>query len=665
MSILNYEMNLAEWISEEEACELMQITRKVLRRKCHKKELIYTTFKIKNKNRYNINIKSIPAIYFERLIISKADTNSDYSNAPDWAKSQANKYSSILHESKNLSGHELFNFVENWNINNPDSSTSYSSIIKMRKRYLRYGVSGLLAKYGKPTNNYIDPIYYNYFKSLYLSENRPSAQSCWDITRGYALRVHNIDLSTFPCCRTFVNKIKFEIPDPSMVLAREGSKKYNSTRASFNERNYSNIVCGKVWVSDHAQIDVMVYDENGKTVCPWVTAWSDYKSGKWLGWYLQTGNPNSDHIFQTFYSAVQEFGLPDSVIIDNGKDYRSKDFAGGRKPKVESNLACEANSTGAKGRNPYDTGSTRSMLGELNVEAHFALPYNAQTKTIERDFCTIKSLLSKHCVGYRGGNVVERPEKLAKEVKENKLMQFEDFKKVFDDFIVNVLNKRESKGKNLNGKSRNELFHAEFKEKVVPSKDALKLFCMRTSRNFTIKRNGIKDGQLDIRYWADWLVSKTGKKVYMRRDIQNHSEAWVFDAENEEFLGKVEAVKSVPALYANEISKDDFKVSLSIKKRSKKIAESYLADVQTIGIEEQIDNYKALYLNETSEPNPVVTKLANTNMDKVIRKNKQLESVGKGDLSVFADSEPIKDKLYLFDTDRIIEEELKGVANGY
>ena len=54
------------------------------------------------------------------------------------------------------------------------------------------------------------------------------------------------------------------------------------------------------------------------------------------------------------------------------------------------------------------------MLDELNVKVHFALPYNAQTKPIERDFLKIKELLSKHCVGYRGGNVVERPEKLAK-----------------------------------------------------------------------------------------------------------------------------------------------------------------------------------------------------------------------------------------------------------
>lgn len=75
----------------------------------------------------------------------------------------------------------------------------------------------------------------------------------------------------------------------------------------------------------------------------------------------------------------------------------------------------------------------------MNVKVHFALPYNAQTKPVERDFLKIKELLSKHCIGYRGGNVVEHPEKLANEIKAGKIMQFEDFKKIFNDFILNVL----------------------------------------------------------------------------------------------------------------------------------------------------------------------------------------------------------------------------------
>src|SRR5699024_5438198 len=139
---------------------------------------------------------------------------------------------------------------------------------------------------------------------------------------------------------------------------------WNRKYGGYIDRDYSNITCNEVWVSDHAQIDVACFDPDGKVVFPWVTVWRDYKSGEWLGWVLSTKNPNSDFIFQSFYYAAQKFGLPKDVIIDNGKDYRSKDFAGGR-----SNFKVD-----------ISKGQTSAMLKELNVNVHFALPYNAQTK---------------------------------------------------------------------------------------------------------------------------------------------------------------------------------------------------------------------------------------------------------------------------------------------
>lgn len=217
-------------------------------------------------------------------------------------------------------------------------------------------------------------------------EGAPSLQTCWDLTLGYAMRENGVERVNFPSCSTFKRRLRREVPKQSIYLARYGESAWNRKYGNYIDRDYSTVICGEAWVSDHAQIDVACLNSDGSVVFPWVTAWRDYKSGKWLGWILQSGNPNSDHIFQSFYYAVNEFGLPKDVIIDNGKDYRSKDFAGGRQFKVETNQR-----------------KTRSMLGELNVNVHFALPYNAQTKPIERDFLKIKELLSKHCVGYRGG----------------------------------------------------------------------------------------------------------------------------------------------------------------------------------------------------------------------------------------------------------------------
>ena len=508
------------WISEEMACGLLNIKPQALRNRCRNGIYSHRIEQDGKKYNYKIFIDSLPKSVQYALNNGTSLKEITYSEAPNWAKLQADRYIKLLNYIEDKKGNELKELINKWNKENPESKTSYPNLIKMRKRYENEGINGLLAKYGKkkPTAK-IKKEHFEYFKNLFLKEGSPSLQTCWDITLGYAIRTSNITKSKFPSRMTFLRRLEKELSRSEIYLARNGKTKWNRKYGTYIVRDYSDILSGQVWVSDHAQIDIACLTEDGNVVFPWVTAWRDFKSGKWLGWILQTGSPNSDLIFQSFYYAVRDFGLPKDVIIDNGKDYRSKDFAGGRKNRIK----VDTNET-----------KTTSMLDELNVKVHFALPYNAQTKPIERDFLKIKGLLSKHCAGYRGGNVVERPEKLSKEVKCGKILPFERFKEVFDDFILNVLNKKPSQGKNLNGLSPDQLFDDECEEKVFMSADALKLFCMRTSKTYTIGRNGINDRQLGIFYWADWLINNTGLKVYMRRDIQNYKEAWVFRADNDE-----------------------------------------------------------------------------------------------------------------------------------
>lgn len=642
-------LNNNEWIDLDSACEILNLSVKTIKEHCRDGKLNYKVIVNKKYRNYFILSKSI----LDNFVTDETIANLKYSEVPSWAKIQAQKYLPILKNSENLRGNELKSFIEQWNLNNPELTTSYTSLVRMRGRYLKYGLAGLISRYGTNSKKCsVSDLYFEYFKKLYLKEGAPSLRSCWEQTLGYAILKFNANKDKFPSHMAFKRRMDREIPKQSIYLARYGESAWNRKYSQYIERDYSNIICGKVWVSDHAQIDVACRMPDGSVKFPWVTAWRDYKSGKWLGWILQTNHPNSDLIFQTFYNSALEYGLPEDIIIDNGKDYRSKDFAGGRKIQVEEQ-------------------DTTCMLEELNVNVHFALPYNAQTKPIERDFLKIKNWLSKHCVGYRGGNVVERPEILAEEIKNDKIMSFEDFKTLFDNFIVDVFNKHHSNGKNHKGLSPDELFYQEFTEKVAPSKDALKLFCMRTSKNFTIGRNGIKDSALGITYWADWMSLKRGIKVYLRRDIKDYADAWVFNALNDEFIGKAKVVKAVAALHADKISKEEFKEAMSIKKRNKKIAQSYIENSRDISAEEKYENYKALFATNDEKPKTKVTKIANTKMDKVIQQNKEMEAFGRQDLSIFLDenNKQEEETLYLFETDRILAEEneryLKGVANGY
>lgn len=75
----------------------------------------------------------------------------------------------------------------------------------------------------------------------------------------------------------------------------------------------------------------------------------------------------------------------------------------------------------------------------------------------------------------------------------------------------------------------------------------------------------------------------------------------------------------------------------------------------------------AVSKSETEFDNPKITKLANTKMDEAIRKNKDMESEGKYDMSMFNSDDKPKKKFYYYETEKYLDEdeELMEVAYGY
>lgn len=631
------------WLNSQQSCELLGINKETLRRNCKSGKYIYKTYKVKGKKFYSVLLSSLPERVQNRHLLRKELTETqenNYVNSPDWVRKRADKYLLLINNTDGLKGEMLKTFIRQWNKNNPELQTSYSRLLAARSIFEESGVNGLISAYGKnedKTN--LRTTWFNHFKKLYLVEGAPSVNSCWLMTLGHFKQTEDLDINNFPSSQTFYRKLLKEVPKQSIYLARFGKSAWNRKYGNYVDRDYSQITAGSCWISDHAQLDVAVLDKSGRVVFPWVTAWRDFKTSKWLGWLLHCESPNSDHIFQSFYYSANEYGLPEDVYIDNGKDYRSKDFAGGR--KIENVLIDEKKST--------------AMLMLLGIKPHFALPYNAQTKPIERDFLKNKEFFSKHFVGYRGGNITERPEKLKSEIKSNQIMPFEEFKEVFDDFIINVLNKMPSKSKVLKGKSPDQLFAEEFKVKKTVSKEALSLFCMRTSRAVTIGRNGVRDSEMQVTYWSDWMSPLKGDKVYLRRDINAYQEAWVFNAKNDQYLGKATIAELVPALARTDIEKAQLKEAIATKNRDRKLAKAY-ADIKDAPSSiEKMNMLKAginaLNSDET-RPNPKIMKLSNTFMDKVVKQEEENEKVGTYDMSIFIKDKPQEDPIHLFETDK-------------
>ena len=602
-----------------------------------------------------------------------------YSKMAKWQKDYVDKLLPIMKAAVGLKGKGLMIFLNTMRAGAGGDSAarsegtsvvlkglSYGNFMKLKKEFEDNGISGLVPGYGKRAGaNKIDDATFNHFKDLYLKEGRPTLDSCWYGAKGFYIKNNLGEIpEDFPSAITFMRRLENEVPKAAIELARHGETWYNKHYANYANRNYDEIEIGEVWVSDHRQLDqaAMVHlpdltkkdiklflkyfaRDNRKTstpVFPWITVWRDFKSGKWMGWNIHLEDPNSDFIFQAFYDGCKRYGVPKEIYIDNGKDYRCKDFAGGRKHYIKLDV---------------DVAKTNSLCAMLGIVIHYATPYGAQTKPIERDFRIWKEWLDKQMPGYRGGNHVERPEKLLKEIKQNKIVDFEEITELAEYFVQNILEKFASFGKNMLGRSREEVFSTGFKGLQKVTNDALKMCCMRTSGDLTIRRNGITLSQkYNLYYWAEWMNALKGRSVYLRRDINNYEEAWVFDAKSNEYLGKGQLnALDTAALARDPLTKKQVQDVIQVKAREKKILKGYLPlnDIQPYEI---VENF-AMGIAAGAKAGADVTAtggtdvILKTDMDDVVSKENEFKRTGTYDISEIVPKGSKKQNLIMFESD--------------
>lgn len=202
----------------------------------------------------------------------------------------------------------------------------------------------------------------------------------------------------------------------------------------------------------------------------------------------------------------------------------------------------------------------------------------------------------------------------------------------------------------MQGKSPDELWSEEFKVKRVISKDALKLFCMITSKDIKIGRNGVYDAQFRVSYWGEWMICEKGRKVFIRRDAKAFQEAWVFDSKTEEYLGKANMFHEVSYLAKTNIEKDIYKKALALKNKEKKMMKNYIR-FDSIPTNQSIVENLVASLEKTEFENKVkVSKIANTSMDKVVQKVKKEENRKISTLKISYET-PVHPKRRLFLTE--------------
>lgn len=434
-------------------------------------------------------------------------------------------------------------FLRDWNAAHPDAQLSQSTLYNWQAKHRADGLSGLLPQYGKRKGERrIDAPAWEFFQVQYLQQSRPSVGDCYILLA----RKAKIEGWTIPSRATIARMVKEDIPEAVRTLRRFGEKKYMDDIQTFTRRDPESIRAGEVFVGDHHILDVFINVgtiEKPKWARPWMTAWLDMRSRKFVGWTINL-SPCTDEIIAAFANAALDpaIGLPRHIYIDNGRDYCSAKFAG-RGHRGNPLTEEDKETLIAEGK------MARSLMDRLDIKTHWAIVENARAKVIERAFKEVVERFSKAFPLYCGRNQDERPDVLEERMKNPKkyAMNLAEFRAIFDDWIRTVFNKTTSQGAGRAGECPDETYMRTRLPVRTADADVMRLYFMRSTNPFRIGRNGITFRKAEY-YHPDMALLK-GKRVYVRYRDEDPEHIWLYDTDDR-YLGEAERISALPAIAA-------------------------------------------------------------------------------------------------------------------
>jgi transposase InsO family protein len=270
----------------------------------------------------------------------------------------------------------------------------------------------------------------DYLKALYTRETI-DATDCYLALKSMCLKKlitkasdHSIAILSDLPAETTVRQFLKRFIRSSLAARASRTRKHDfeTQQQPYVTRDVSKLRPGEMWIGDHTELDFMVLNEEGKPDRRWITAFIDQRTGLLVGYNLNW-QPTSQTIALAFregvmgsqlkaftgnkFERVNISTLPENVMMDNGKDYRSK-----YTQRVFGKVDFEDNAR---------------LSVQRITKLRYTLPYHGQSKAqMERWFGTIQKML-KCLPGYKGNKYQNKPDTLQSDLKSGTILNVEDF----------------------------------------------------------------------------------------------------------------------------------------------------------------------------------------------------------------------------------------------
>lgn len=344
------------------------------------------------------------------------------------------------------------------------------------------------------------PEFMERLKSDYLRLERPSFASCYRRTKRWCQAK---GVQYLPD-RTSRRRLNEQVPRVTQIFAREG---YIGLARCFppQTRDRTGMVALEGVNADCHKFDVFVrWPGEIKPSRAQIVAFQDLYSGKILSWRVDH-NPNKVAVMAAFGDMIEDYGIPEHCLFDNGREFANKWLTGGAKTRFMFKIRDD---------------DPLGVLTLLGIKIHWATPAHGQAKPIERAFRDFADDIAKD-PRFAGAYVGNRPD-AKPENYGNKAIPIEDFIKVVGEGVI----EHNARLGRLSDTARGSSFDLTFAESYASApirkatEEQRRLWLMgqevltlhKTHGRLTLHKN---------KYWSNWMNEFAGQKVVARFDPED------------------------------------------------------------------------------------------------------------------------------------------------
>lgn len=355
---------------------------------------------------------------------------------------------------------------------------------------------------GRSAVKAVDAELMDLYKADFLRPSQPTHASCY----GRLTRIAEQRGLTLPSPKTLQRRVDAEVARPLQLLARGREGEFEHSFPHMTRSREALAPMQVVNLDGHLWDNLVIWPDGTKGRAQMLGV-QDIATGKMLG--VRFDKTLNQHLVRLALSDVfRDFGLPECVIMDNGRENAAASISGG-----QSSCWRWAQEEAPDG-----------LLKNLGIIGHFAKPYWGQAKPIERAFRNLAGEVAKHPAfegSYTGRNTVEKPSNHG-----SRYIPIADFERIVRAEIE-VQNARTGRrGIGMAGRS----FDAVFAEGVErhglrrATQEQLNMALLASqpvlmdARENTVKLHG-------GRYWSPELANMKRQRVIVRFDPDNLSKA--------------------------------------------------------------------------------------------------------------------------------------------